>query len=211
MSESEGPPIGYPLRLVHPTLPPAGRLWGAGRPAYPDEPPKGDAVEVGAREWRASGVDLVVSLIEDWEVPRRAPGLFEALARQGIDLRRFPVPDFGAPADSRAFAGFLDEVRLRLAAGGGVLVHCNAGLGRTAVALGSLLRHHGFEGDAVLEVRRLYRPGAMQDPRQETFVRAFPVAVWPAGPGAGQARGPASGAGLARTAASPDREVPRGR
>ena len=41
MSDQGGPPIGHPLRLVHPALPTAGRLWGRGRPAYPDEPPRG--------------------------------------------------------------------------------------------------------------------------------------------------------------------------
>ena len=51
----------------------------------------------GVRAWRESGVGLVLSLIEDWEVPRRAPGLFEALAREGIDLRRYPIADFGVP------------------------------------------------------------------------------------------------------------------
>jgi protein-tyrosine phosphatase len=175
VSAPDGPPVGHPLRLVHPLLPAAGRLWGAGRPAFPDEPPSAAAVVAGVREWRASGVDLVVSLIEDWEVPRRAPRLFDMLAGEGIAVRRFPIPDFDAPGDALAFARVLDEVRLRLAGGGGVLVHCNAGLGRTAVALGALLRHHGFEDDPVLEVRRRYRPTAMQDPRQETFVRRFPV------------------------------------
>ena len=54
------PPVGQPLRLVHDVLPAGARLWGAGRPAYPDEPPARDAVEVGVRAWRAIGVDLVV-------------------------------------------------------------------------------------------------------------------------------------------------------
>ncbi len=165
------PPVGHPLRLLHPVLPRDARLWGAGRPSYPDEPPSRDAVEAGVREWREADVALVVSLIEDWEVPRRAPGLFETLAREGIAVRRFPIVDFGAPSDVPAFGRLLDEVSRRLAAGSGVLVHCNAGLGRTAVVLASILKAHGLAADPVTEVRRIYRPTAMQEPVQETFVR----------------------------------------
>jgi protein-tyrosine phosphatase len=128
-------------------------------------------VDAGVRAWRGAGVALVVSLIEDWEVPRRAPGLFETLAREGLEARRFPIADFGVPADLPAFARLLDEVAQRLGEGGGVLVHCNAGLGRTAVVLASILKSHGLTADPVAELRRIYRPTAMQEPVQEAFVR----------------------------------------
>lgn len=167
------PPVGHPLRLVHPVLPSSARLWGAGRPSYPDEPPKPDAVEAGVRAWRESGVSLVLSLIEDWELPRRAPGLFEALARQRIEVRRFPIVDFGVPREAAEFGRLLQEVGSRLAVGDGVLVHCNAGLGRTAVVLASILKAHGLAADPVVELRRIYRSTAMQEPVQEAFVRGL--------------------------------------
>jgi protein-tyrosine phosphatase len=169
------PPVGQPLRLRHPLLPEAASLHGAGRPSYPDEPPSRDKVDEGARTWRVAGVELVVSLIEDWEIPRRAPGLFEALAREGIDVRRFPIADFGVPADVPAFGLLLDELGRRLAGGGNVLVHCNAGLGRTAVVLASVLKAHGLGEDPVIELRRLYRPTAMEHPVQEEFVRRLAI------------------------------------
>jgi protein-tyrosine phosphatase len=121
------------------------------------------------------GVDVVVSLLEDRELDRRAPGLFPALDRHGIRLARHPVVDFGAPLDVMDFARLLDEVRDHLAAGRGVLAHCNAGLGRTAVFLAAFLRHSGYSGDAVTEIRRVYRPDAMREPVQEAFVRGFPL------------------------------------
>jgi protein-tyrosine phosphatase len=161
--------------LRHPLLPEAASLHGAGRPSYPDEPPSRDKVDEGARTWRVAGVELVVSLIEDWEIPRRAPGLFEALAREGIDVRRFPIADFGVPADVPAFGLLLDELGRRLAGGGNVLVHCNAGLGRTAVVLASVLKAHGLGEDPVIELRRLYRPTAMEHPVQEEFVRRLAI------------------------------------
>lgn len=169
------PPVGQPVQLVHPVLPSGARLWGAGRPSYPDEPPKADAVVAGARRWRESGVGLVLSLIEDWEVPRRAPGLFDALARERIDLRRYPIADFGVPREVPAFGQLLRDIGARLAAGDGVLVHCNAGLGRTAVVLASILKTHGLAGDPVTELRRIYRRHAMEEPLQEAFVRGLPT------------------------------------
>ena len=167
------PPIGQPVRLVHPVLPSRSRLWGAGRPSYPDEPPKPEAVVAGVRGWRESGVRLVLSLIEDWEVPRRAPGLFEALARERIGLRRYPIADFGVPREAPGFSQLLRDVGVRLATGDGVLVHCNAGLGRTAVVLASILKTHGLTVDPVIELRRIYRPSAMEEPVQEAFVRSL--------------------------------------
>jgi protein-tyrosine phosphatase len=120
-------------------------------------------------------VGLVLSLIEDWEVPRRAPGLFEALARAGIAVRRYPIADFGIPREAVEFGRLVTEVGACLATGDGVLVHCNAGLGRTAVVLASILRAHGMVEDPVTEIRRVYRSTAMQEPAQEAFVRRFPT------------------------------------
>jgi Cyclin-dependent kinase inhibitor 3 (CDKN3) len=173
VNDVEMPPVGHPLQLIHPVLPARARLWGAGRPSYPDEPPQVGAVEAGVRAWRASGVGLVLSLIEDWEVPRRAPGLFQALAQQGILLRRYPIPDFGVPRELTEFGRLVQEVGTHLEVGDGVLVHCNAGLGRTAVVLAAILTAHGLGGDPVRELRRAYRATAMQEPVQEDFVRSF--------------------------------------
>ncbi len=132
-------------------------------------------MDAGVRAWRELGVGLVLSLIEDWELPRRAPGLFEALARERIDLCRHPIADFGAPRDVTGFRRLLRDVGERLAAGDGILVHCNAGLGRTAVVLASILKSHGLALDPVTELRRIYRSSAMQEPVQEAFVRGLPT------------------------------------
>ncbi len=169
------PPVGQPLQLLHPVLPSKSRLWGAGRPSYPDEPPQAAAVEAGVRAWKEAGVSYVLSLIEDWEVPRRAPGLFETLAREGIGLERYPIVDFGVPREGPGFLRVLRDVGQRLAGGEGILVHCNAGLGRTAVVLASILKDHGLVLDPVTELRRIYRSTAMQEPVQEAFVRSLPA------------------------------------
>ena len=48
----------------------------------------------------------------------------------------------------------MSDLREGLRRGEALLVHCNAGLGRTAVVLASLLRVHGLAADPVEEIRR---------------------------------------------------------
>jgi protein-tyrosine phosphatase len=159
--------------MAHPRLPPGGRLWGAPRPGYPAEPAAPRDVEAGVREWVGKGVEVVVSLMEEGEIARRCPGLLEALRRHELEVLRFPITDFGAPSDARAFVSLVADVRTRLARGQAILAHCNAGQGRTAVFLGTLLVACGFTGDPVQEIRRVYDARAMETPVQETFVRGF--------------------------------------
>ncbi|PYM53612.1 MAG: hypothetical protein DMD79_26110 [Candidatus Rokuibacteriota bacterium] len=153
-------PIGEPVRLVHPVLPGAAKVWGAGRPGYPDEPPAAGVEATGVQAWRDLGVERVLSLVEDWELGRRSPRLFELLSDHGIAVVRFPVRDFGVPTDPAGFARLLADLR-------------EGGLGRTAVVLASLLRVHGLAADPVAEIRRIYRSDAMRDPGQEAFVRGL--------------------------------------
>jgi protein-tyrosine phosphatase len=161
--------------LAHPRLPPGGRLWGASRPGYPDVPASPRQIEAAVREWAGAGVDVVITLMEDEEIARICPGLFEALRRQGLTSLRFPIPDFGAPAPAQAeaFCAFVDDVRGRLARGQAVLAHCNAGQGRTALFLATLLKGCGHPGDAVDEIRRVYYSDAMRGVAQESFVRGL--------------------------------------
>ena len=157
----------------HPSLPPAGTFWGTGRPAFPDAPAPVYAIEAAVERWKAAGVQAVVSLMEADEIHDNCPGLHEALHRHGLEVIHFPIRDYGVPADLDAFHDLLADLRSRLARGQDVLVHCNGGLGRTAVVLAGLLRAGGFEGDPVAEVRRVYQRRAMLEPAQEAFARAF--------------------------------------
>jgi len=162
--------------LAHPRLPAGGRIWGAARPGYPAEPAPPREIEATVREWVGKGIEVVVSLMEEAELAARCPGFFDALRRHELTVLRFPIVDYGVPSDPVTFGDLVVDVRARLSRGQTVLAHCNAGLGRTAVFLGSLLRGCGFPGDPVVEIRRIYQPGAMENPVQEAFVRGFAVA-----------------------------------
>lgn len=159
--------------VSHPSLPPAGTVWGAGRPAFPDEPATPSEIEGGVARWEAAGIRAVVSLMEADEIRAKCPGLHETLRRHGLEVIHFPIHDYGVPGDLDAFHGLLADLQARLARGQDVLVHCNGGLGRTAVVLAGLLRVGGFTGDPVAEIRRVYMRRAMLEPSQVAFARAF--------------------------------------
>jgi protein-tyrosine phosphatase len=85
-----------------------------------------------------------------------------------------PTPDFGVPEP----AALRDAVARALAAleaepSRPVFVGCRAGIGRTGLFLGCLLRAVGVEGDPVAELRRLYHPHAAETPEQEAAIRGF--------------------------------------
>jgi protein-tyrosine phosphatase len=67
----------------------------------------------------------------------------------------------------------VDDARRRLGRGQAILAHCNAGQGRTAVFLASLLKGCGHSGDTVEEIRRIYFVDAMREAVQEEFVRGL--------------------------------------
>ncbi len=150
------------IEIVHPALPAPGRLFAGPRP----EPPYAAA----AATLRAGGVTTVVSLLGEDELP---PALARAYADAGLALRRFPIADFGVPADAAAFRSFLERMLVDLRAGEGMYLHCAMGRGRTGTALACLLALAGAEGDPVALTRALYRRDTVETAGQRAFVAGF--------------------------------------
>src|SRR5262249_10298639 len=153
------------------------RLWGASRPGYPDTPATPRQVEAAEKERVGVGGDSVGRLMGGGVLSRLCPGFFGGPPRHALECFCCRFPGFGALAscEAPAFCALIEDVRARLARGQGVLVHCNAGQGRTAVFLAALLKGCGLAGDAVEEIRRIYFADAMRGVAQEAFVRALLV------------------------------------
>lgn len=107
------------------------------------------------------------------------PGVFSVCLEAGAakawlaDIL-LPAPDFGVPepaalreAVARTLAALAAEPSRSLFAG------CRAGLGRTGLFLGCVLKAAGVAGDPVEALRRLYHPHAAETPEQEAAIRAF--------------------------------------
>lgn len=111
-------------------------------------PRAGDWLEDEIAHWRASGVGIVVSLLEREEVEdlglqREAP----LCAENGIEFRSFPIPDRGLPDDAGEALRFVAEVAR---AGKPVAIHCRAGIGRSSLMAAAMLIGGGMNPAAAM-------------------------------------------------------------
>jgi protein-tyrosine phosphatase len=123
------------------------------------------------------GADVLVSLMEPREYEHFGVlDLFERAREAGLRVLYLPIRDVSTPADTGLDAEFhtlvLGVVRA-LARGETVVAHCRGGLGRTGLLAACTLVALGHEAQDAVELVREARPGAVQTPDQEDYVRLF--------------------------------------
>jgi hypothetical protein len=97
----------------------------AWRLAIMPRPRAGDWLLDEIAGWRAEGIDIVVSLLEQHEVVElelhREP---ESCQAAGIEFVSFPIPDRGAPASMRETERLVRTLSAAVAIGKAVVIHC---------------------------------------------------------------------------------------
>lgn len=118
-------------------------------------------------------VKLLVSFVEDEEL---APVAFEDIVdlanARGIDVIRFPIPDFGTPcaAQMQAWQSICARGCDLLAGGDSIAFHCLAGIGRSCMMAGNLLVQLGMPGPAALQLIRRSQPNGVETEKQLQFL-----------------------------------------
>ena len=147
------------------------RLAGMALPtsaSSPYRPRDGDttdrALERDLMSLKALGVNAVVSLTRD-------PLHEETLDHCGLRRLHLPVEDMTAPSPEqiRRAVLYIDEH----IEGGGVVVHCMAGIGRTGTVLAGYLVWRGSTPEAAIEEIRHARPGSVETTDQESSIFRF--------------------------------------
>ncbi len=119
-----------------------------GRLGIIPRPRGGDWLDDEARSWKASGVDVVASLLTPEETAefdlQEEEGRFRAA---GLAFHAFPIPDLGVPRSRTALAKLVNELEEVLNSGKNVVVHCRQGIGRSSLVVASLLISAGLDPD----------------------------------------------------------------
>jgi protein-tyrosine phosphatase/nicotinamidase-related amidase len=121
---------------------------------------------------RGQGVSHVLCLLAPDELARYGvESLLSEYAAAGFGLHHLPILDGGVPTPEELTRA-LGWIEAALAGGGGVLIHCVGGLGRSGTVAACWLRSRGASAeDAIAEVRRVRTPRAIETAEQEAFVR----------------------------------------
>jgi len=123
-----------------------------GRLAISSRPAGADWLEDGARAWRESGVDIVVSLLTDDEVAELGLTEEAKLCRAlGLQFLAFPIVDRGVPSSRRATFEFSRKLDAALAQGKSVVIHCRQGVGRSGLLAACLLVLAGADPEAAFQ------------------------------------------------------------
>jgi protein-tyrosine phosphatase/nicotinamidase-related amidase len=137
---------------------------------------RGRDAEADVAHLVAERVTDVLCLLPDGELA--AYGVSDLLGRYrgaGLGVRQAPIADQSIPTLAEA-TSVVDWLRSRLRAGGRVVIHCAAGLGRSGTIAACLLRAEGASADdAIARVRVARGPRAVETAEQAAFVRAFQV------------------------------------
>jgi protein tyrosine phosphatase (PTP) superfamily phosphohydrolase (DUF442 family) len=132
-----------------------------------------DDLAIGGRvlddEWPTIAKAGVTAVI-DCRAEARDP--VEVLDRLGIAFLHLPTPDSGSFTPEQVAQG-ATWVHERLSAGQRVLVHCQAGKGRSVLIGASALTLRGLSPDEALSLIRARRPIVTPTPGQIARLRAF--------------------------------------
>ena len=116
------------------------------------------------------GYDVVVSLIEDFEIDELSVQELkeDSVQSRGMEWIWAPIRDGGTPSNSTFQK--LERVLEVLNDKKSVFIHCKGGLGRAGLVAAWILTHHGrTPEDAIREVRNARR-GAIENMEQENWV-----------------------------------------
>lgn len=137
--------------------------------------PWGKALDADLAAMRAWGARALVTLLEGFEC--RLLGvddLGERARAHGLEWWHLPVIDGAAPGTSfeRAWRDAGPALHHHLDAGGRVVLHCRAGVGRSGAVAARLLVERGLPPERALAAVRRARPGAVEAREQAEWVRA---------------------------------------
>lgn len=133
-------------------------------------PGRNDSLANDVAALKASGIDIVVSLMQDKEYPD-LPGFAEAMSLNRIEWVRIPIAPGHFPSDMVDWPAMRSTLVERIVNGSFVAIHCWGGLGRTGMIAADLLTEFGFDPAQAISKVREVRPGTIESEAQELWIK----------------------------------------
>jgi len=102
--------------------------------------------------WKDEGVDVVVSLLEEFEIPNLLDAERALCQEFGVEFFSFPLRDKTVPGNPDPFAAVARRLADRIIAGKSVAIHCRAGIGRSTTLAACVLILLGIDGAVALDM-----------------------------------------------------------
>jgi hypothetical protein len=146
----------------------ASPYWINPKLAIVPRPRGGDWLDDEMVALRESGIDVVVSMLEESEAAEVGLEREGAAARSaGLTFVNFAIPDRSVPTNVQQFEEFLNGLEQHLASGKRVGVHCRACIGRASVTTASLVIRSGIPVDEAWRQIESARGFTVPDTREQ--------------------------------------------
>lgn len=111
-----------------------------------------DQFENTILNWKDEGVDVVVSMLENSEIPNLLNAERALCEEFGMEFFSVPVRDKTVPDSVELFADVARQLAERIAGGQAVAIHCRAGIGRSTTMAACVLILLGVQGEDALDM-----------------------------------------------------------
>ncbi|MEM1199474.1 MAG: protein phosphatase [Pseudomonadota bacterium] len=120
------------------------------------------------------GPVAVLSMTEREEMEKFGSWVLgDLLTERGVRWMHLPIRDYSGPSGDSAsqWEAFSPQLHKVLDAGGGILLHCRGGVGRSGMIALRLMVDRGSDPDEALKRLRAVRPGAVETDAQRLWAQ----------------------------------------
>jgi protein-tyrosine phosphatase len=131
--------------------------------------PRGeDWLEDDLKALKASGIDILVSLLEPDEAEYLGLGKERELAENaGMEFISFPIPDHATPPDPQSFCRLIFILTEAIRDGKKVGTHCQGCIGRATMTAAAVLMELGWHANDVLPLIEVARGCSVPDTEEQ--------------------------------------------